>query len=258
MNVFERYPQLLTLQGKVPDNLVEAEVGEKAPRFEKHAALARQVIPTVRLCDVFPPELEHGRVVLENFLGLWGNITVEEVCKIALIAAWLRPRRVFEFGTYNGMTTRQIALNTPQDCEIVTMDIDPASEAVAQLEIGGIDRFLANKSGVFNFRVGEYFLGSPQAVKINQIWGDTLALDTTVYSRQMDLVFVDAGHTYRYVKSDTEKALKMLRPGGVILWHDYNQLLHPDVMQCLCEEAQSGVRIGHLRGTSLAVHFNKA
>jgi len=72
------------------------------------------------------------------------------------------------------------------------------------------------------------------------------------------MVFVDAGHTYRYVKSDTEKALKMLRPGGVILWHDYMQLLHPDVVQCLCEKAEVGLNIGHLRGTSLAVHFKKA
>jgi len=72
----------------------------------------------------------------------------------------------------------------------------------------------------------------------------------------MDVVFVDAGHTYPYVKSDTENALSMLRPGGVILWHDYLQVLHPDVTQCLYEYRLAGLPIYHLRGTTLALHYS--
>ena len=33
---------------------------------------------------------------------------------------------------------------------------------------------------------------------------------------------MDAGHAYELVRSDSEKALEMVRPGGVILWHDYH------------------------------------
>lgn len=36
----------------------------------------------------------------------------------------------------------------------------------------------------------------------------------------MDFVFVDGFHCYEYVKNDTEKGLEMLRPGGIIAWHD--------------------------------------
>jgi len=252
-SVFVRYPQLLTLRGKVPDAIIEAEVGEKAPRFEEYAAKAREIIPLARLCDVFPTELESGRIMLENFLGFWGNITIEEVCKIALIAAWLKPRQVFEFGTYNGMTTRQIALNTPADCTITTMDVDPASPQVAQLDIGAVDRHLAQKIGAFNVRVGAYFARTAEAARIRQILGDSLTLDAEPYRGQMDLVFIDAGHTYRYVNSDTKNALNMIRPGGVILWHDYMQVLHPDVTQYLVQLAKEGLKIYHLRGTSLAV-----
>jgi len=53
----------------------------------------------------------------------------------------------------------------------------------------------------------------------------------------MDLVFVDGYHSYEYVKNDTEKGWEMLRPGGIIAWHDcvpdrpeiirYLKSLHP-------------------------------
>src|SRR5437762_8515397 len=48
----------------------------------------------------------------------WGNVSVESVCKIGLIIRWLRPRRILEIGTYNGMTTLQMALNAPPECTV--------------------------------------------------------------------------------------------------------------------------------------------
>jgi predicted O-methyltransferase YrrM len=69
----------------------------------------------------------------------------------------------------------------------------------------------------------------------------------------VDLVFIDAGHTYDYVKRDTDQALTMLRPGGVIVWHDCFQVLHPDVTRRLCELAEEGMAIHHFYNTNLAV-----
>ena len=37
----------------------------------------------------------------------------------------------------------------------------------------------------------------------------------------MDLIFIDADHTYNAVVNDSNKAMEMLRPGGVLVWHDY-------------------------------------
>jgi len=45
--------------------------------------------------------------------------------------------------------------------------------------------------------------------------------DETPYLKQCDLNFIDGSHAYSYVKNDTEKALRMLKNGGLILWHDY-------------------------------------
>ena len=36
----------------------------------------------------------------------------------------------------------------------------------------------------------------------------------------MDFAFIDAGHTYLCVRNDTEKTLSVMRPGGLVLWHD--------------------------------------
>jgi hypothetical protein len=48
----------------------------------------------------------------------------------------------------------------------------------------------------------------------------------------MDLIFVDGAHSYEYVKNDTVKGLEMLRPGGIIAWHDCTPS-HPSVVRYL-------------------------
>ena len=254
-SVFTRYPRLLNLRGRVPDEVVEAEVGRKEADFEKFNLLATGIIPTVRLCDVFPSQVEEGRVVLDRFLGQWGNVTIEELAKICLIVTWLKPRRVFEFGTFNGLTTRQIALNTPDGCTVFTLDVDPRD--AASLEIGEIDQFLAEKKGAFSFEVGHYYKQPGIAERVRQLWGDSRLFDFSPFEGTCDLVFVDAGHTYDCVKSDTENALKMLSPRGVLLWHDYLSILHPGVTKYLWEFAESGRSVRHLRGTNLAVHWRQ-
>lgn len=56
---------------------------------------------------------------------------------------------------------------------------------------------------------------------IRQVYGDSVNFDFSPYHGVMDVVFIDGAHTADYVKNDTEKALKMLRPeGGLMIWHD--------------------------------------
>ena len=255
-SIFERYPQLVTLRDKVPDEVIEREVGQKAEQFEYYSALARQKIPTVRLCDVLPPEMEKGHITLENFLGQWGNVSVEELCKICLIVAWLQPKAIFEFGTFNGCTTLQMAINAPADCKVFTLDIPPAE--ASHLDLGEIDQYLAQKSGAFSFNIGYYFRNTPFTSKIVQLWGDSTQIDLSDYYGQMKLVFVDAGHLYQYVKSDTTNALRLLQKGGCILWHNYNDVLYPDVTQHLYELSLTSVPLYHMKGTTLALYYSRA
>ena len=40
--------------------------------------------------------------------------------------------------------------------------------------------------------------------------------------RTYDIIFIDADHSYKSVKTDYENALKFLNPGGIIIFHDIN------------------------------------
>lgn len=255
-SVFDRYPELSTLKGRVPDDLVVDEVKSTAEEYEHYSRIAVERIPTVLLSEIFPPEVEQAQIVLKNFLGTWGNVTIEELCKLSLITKWLNPRKIFEFGTYNGMTTLQLAMNSGDESEVFTLDIEPTDTSTSELSIGGIDRYLAQKQGAFQFEVGHYFSGTPQAEKIKQLWGDSRSFDFSPYAGKISLAFVDAGHTYEYVSSDTKNALAMLSNDGVVIWHDYMRVLHPGVLRCLVELTENGSRIFRLRGTNMAVYWN--
>jgi predicted O-methyltransferase YrrM len=250
--LFRDYPQLNNLRSLVPDKLIEAEIGARVGEFEGYLAVAKKLIPTVNLNKVFPAELETGSIRLENFLGHWGNVSIEELCKICLIVKWLKPRRILEMGTYNGMTTLQMALNAPADCVTYTLDLRP--EQAAQINLGTLDDLVANHfKANFQTSTGSYF-ASREDVSIKQLWGDTAVFDYSTLDGPMDLVFVDAAHDYANKKIDCERAFSMLSPRGVILWHDYAQVANPEVTQCIAEFAKDH-RIFHLRNTNLAVFF---
>jgi hypothetical protein len=70
----------------------------------------------------------------------------------------------------------------------------------------------------------------------------------------MDLIFIDGSHAYSYVISDSEKALKMIAPNGLILWHDYRGPRETrDVFKAL-NQLSKKIPIKHIRETSLAVY----
>ena len=50
-------------------------------------------------------------------------------------------------------------------------------------------------------------------------------------------------------------ALRALAVLGVIVWNDVFNVLYPGVTRCLCELAEQGLGIHHLRNTNLAVYY---
>ena len=80
-----------------------------------------------------------------------------------------------------------------------------------------------------------------------------MTFDFSPWEKTCDFVFVDANHSEPFVRKDTENTLKMIRPGGVILWHDYAPV-HPGVQKVL-DEFSTTYPIYHIEGTCLAVYF---
>lgn len=67
-----------------------------------------------------------------------------------------------------------------------------------------------------------------------------------------DVVFIDGDHGRIAVEHDTQLARAVVRPGGLIIWHDYHGLGTVDVRDVLDELAAAGAPIHHVDGTWIA------
>lgn len=129
-------------------------------------------------------------------------------------------RIMFEFGTCTGRTAYLWARNSPAAARIYTLTLDPAHAREYQAGAGDAPR---DEADALKETFVERYLYSGTDVegKIEQLYGDSKRFDETSFRATCDLIFVDGSHAHSYVQSDSEKALRMVKPGGIILWHDY-------------------------------------
>jgi len=160
---------------------------------------------------------------------------------------------IFEFGTCTGKTTYLMAVNSNADARVTTLTLAPEM-------IGNYNKSVDDSSesiqDALNESVFKSFLYSDTTAekKITQLFADSKGFDETPYEGKMDLIFIDGSHAYSYVISDSEKALKMIAPNGLILWHDYRGPRETrDVFKAL-NQLSKKIPIKHIRETSLAVY----
>jgi Methyltransferase domain len=127
---------------------------------------------------------------------------------------------LFEFGTCTGKTTYLWAKNSPAEARIITLTL--GKDQHADYLAGREDNLLATRTALVESAFDRFiYSGTPVEHKITQLFGDSKRFDETPHLKQCDLIFIDGSHAYSYVKNDTEKALRMLKEGGLLLWHDY-------------------------------------
>jgi predicted O-methyltransferase YrrM len=157
------------------------------------------LLPVRQLEHLFPGiestsiEILTGQVQREPdmFLPLAESLIVSAICRHH------QPKCIFELGTFTGLTTLQMAMNTSEATEIVTLDLKP-----------GVS-------------IGRSYRGTAAEKRIRPVYGDSRTFDFSPYYGTCDLVFIDANHTYEFAKSDTEQAFRLLSRGGIIIWDDY-------------------------------------
>lgn len=167
---------------------------------------------------------------------------------IGALARASQAKRALEIGTYLGVGTLTIALNTAPDTQVVTVDLpdDSISPTVATL-----DRHDASLVQRSRGRVGQAFRGHSAAARITQVLANSATLDPRDYLPSAEFVLIDGGHTYDLIKSDTEKALSVLSPRGIVLWDDY-WWFYPDVVRYL-NELSASLPLNRIEGTNLVV-----
>lgn len=172
-------------------------------------------------CD----SVERAREGAVHFVGnpnnqLPATTSDEEAYVLACLSKGVR--RIFEFGTCSGRTTYLMALNSSSEAQITTLTLPPDDPSMRlQTEMNSHDVSHAVSESHFDQFV---YSETEVAYKVEQLFQDSATLDVGPYQGKMDLIFIDGGHSYAYIKSDTEKAMQMVAPGGLIVWHDYRGL----------------------------------
>jgi predicted O-methyltransferase YrrM len=186
--------------------------------------------------------LEHVRVD--------GHVMRHSPLVLCALAQLLGCRSIFEIGTFRGDTSWLLAHNLPQ-ARVFTLDL-PGLESArrVRLEITDVDEYF------HAWERGARFRGTPEGQRITALVGDSATFDFSPYRGAMDLVYIDASHSYSYVRADTEAALAMLSPIGTIVWDDYTY--YPGIYAYLNELAPTlDHPIYHLLGTRLAVYSRR-
>jgi Methyltransferase domain len=183
-------------------------------------------IPQAELHDIDPvfrrgefgPTLDAEVFLLGG--GVIGGTSETEAWILAALSK--SAERMFEFGTATGRTTYLWARNSPARARIWTITLHPDQSESYSAAAG--DTSEAKNAALSESRFSRmYYNGTPVEHKVTQLYGDSKTFDDAPYAEQFDLIFIDGSHAYSYVKSDTEKALRMIKDGGLILWHDYRK-----------------------------------
>jgi predicted O-methyltransferase YrrM len=175
------------------------------------------------------------------------SISVIEAVSLGILLRRVSAKRVFEFGTNRGVSTTQLASNVPEDGMVFTLDLPRSDRRTA------FDIKLEGDVEVANQVVKADLIPEPLRKKITFLECDSAKFDEEPYAGTMDAVFVDGAHVKEYVANDTEKGWRMLRRGGVIIWHDFRPQT-PDVMQYLIP---SRFKPSRVEGTTLAFAFKE-
>lgn len=200
-----------------------------------------------------PDELGTTRETEVRFIsagdrGTPGGTSDLETWVLSVLAR--RATMLFEFGTCTGRTAYLWACNAREDARVFTLTLPADGVGAYRAENG--DEPSAREDALAESRFTRFlYAGTPEAAKITQLYGDSKEFDESPYLEGMDLIFVDGSHAASYCASDTAKALRMLRPGGIILWHDYRgPRATPGVFSTL-NRAGRELTLVHLKGTSL-------
>ncbi|MHC4945000.1 MAG: class I SAM-dependent methyltransferase [Planctomycetota bacterium] len=214
-------------------------------------------IETVSLDRVSPvfKTGEYGLLAEKEVTVLAGKpaagVSAFETSVLAALA--MEARNIFEFGTCTGATTYLLAKNSKDDARVTTLTLAP--DQVGQASFAGSD---IRKEADMAIEESCYsrFLYTDTDVesKVDQLFLDSKDLDEKKYRERMDLIFIDGAHTYSYIKSDSRKALAMIRPGGLIVWHDYRGPHETAGVFRALNEMAAELPLFHIQGTNMVFY----
>jgi hypothetical protein len=219
----------------------------------QHAFDARDPFPILEHRDLAaflgcsePPEIVLPPI---DTISLSGLGFVVPYTLLATIVSALKPKKIFETGTFRGVGSLTMALNAPE-ADLYTLDLpeDSTPADVETLSRGDKEWVRLSRTST-----GFAFRGHPAASRIHQLRGNSLTFTPPDSLANTDLCVIDGGHSYDCVKADTETALKILSPNGAIVWDDYAWFI--DGVSQYLTELRNSLSLYRIAGSQLVIHY---
>lgn len=157
------------------------------------------------------PILDESQVHLYEYVLDVNQRRLRDAESIMTVCANVGTSTLLEIGTAHGITTASMALNAPL-AQVYTVNILPE-----EAEAGEGGKLITNSFP--RDAIGSYFR-EKNIKNITQIYANTLTWEPNIGT--IDVAFIDGCHDKDFVINDTLKILPHMRPGGFILWHDFN------------------------------------
>ena len=160
-------------------------------------------------------EWDNVNLTLEHLPYDEGHVSILELLILSAFASKLNDtQNVLEIGTFEGITLLNCSLNAKYS-KVYTLDLplDHSLDELHDKEYLDYDKDLINS----NKRRSEILINISNVI---QLYGDSTKYDFSTINYSM--AFIDGGHDYQTVKSDTENILKSINKPGSVFWHDYD------------------------------------
>jgi cephalosporin hydroxylase len=145
----------------------------------------------------------------------------KEILDLLALLAENPPRAVVEIGTDEGGTLFLWARVAAPDALLVAVDDRPLGPTGTRSPWAIVRRAFALDSQRIELLIPR---DSHDPATANEVRG-------LVHGREVDFLFVDGDHSYEGVKRDWELFSPLVRPGGLVAFHDVNEKRHPGVIR---------------------------
>ena len=182
-------------------------LAEKAVTWTKCARAARRFPPHASVAEVVDFSLSQPIAPLQ---------IRSELMALAEEIARLQPSNALEIGSFLGGTLFVLCRLAQADARILSLDLYRGS-------LGGARKLI-------------YYSFLRERQKLHIVTGDShSALTQSGIARRLepaklDFLFIDGDHSYDGVKRDFEMYSPLVRPGGLVAFHDI--VVHPPEAQC--------------------------
>jgi hypothetical protein len=87
----------------------------------------RPIAPLIGSSDIVTKD---AIVELRELVAINGNVSLQELAVLASLVRIRQPHRIFEFGTFDGRSTLNLAVNAPKQTLVMTLDL-PSTRCLA-------------------------------------------------------------------------------------------------------------------------------